>query len=740
MPPKKLFVASLQSNTKKKKQDLLALFSQFGEIKRVELVSQKKHSKRCKGFAFVTFERAEDALQVLNTQVFMKGRKLTIREQLKGKRLHDYKTRFKRRRMFVGDLPAGLTDYELRATFEGLGEVETAYLIRDHHTGESESFGYVLFKSEADVERVLSREVYLKGVLVRCEGFRERGEHAGRRGSERSGGYLEQGKQVDGHEVPFKTSDRRRGWRRQVTKPDSEDEDWYDQRGHYGDWRKERDQMGAPEWRYGQEEALSGMKYPEGNEGRNSYNSPGSRQLGQRRPQNGSKVRPFHHNSNFGDGLPPRLDYHHNGLEQPTEGYDSYKRTQNESLMGYAGSSHPKNTEKEQKFLDEFWDFSDHWEPQTDRDWYPSQREYHSNRLKDAQKSPEYGSHEYIDIEQNNTNKAFSPAQEAYNELLNGPDTRKGSKRLRISHGQFDEAKVGFGGPEGKRGSFSARKGIRGANDSQHPYHIHQISVSGLRVDYDPEHRSRLERADRRSSGDQIYDDEHIRNSPGRLDYSRESFSHNIYNRGQSPESFSFRGRELKDCLRGSNSGSFGHQDRQQGNQNRPKRKKSTKIVQSQVSPNLDNKPVHNIQNAFNNMPRISHDLPQLPNTQNGHQDHLRSHQQPDFLNSPQSPQRPPEENHRVSERLIRQSEQRRTSFLTATHGSGRYRPYISFERDSGLKSNLIAKKTLEGVLDHSLGNINLINRPKEEENDEFHQKSCNPLLSALAKPCSPSF
>ena len=168
--PKKLFVASLQSNTRK--HEVVSLFSQFGKVKRVELVSQK-NSNRCKGFAFVTFQSEDDAIKVLNSKVSMNGRLLTIREQLKGRQLEDYKSRFKKRRMFVGDLPLGVTDADLSLAFGQLGEVEVAYLIKNHKTGENSSFGYVLFKEEGAVERALGRKIQVAGRLVRCERFRE---------------------------------------------------------------------------------------------------------------------------------------------------------------------------------------------------------------------------------------------------------------------------------------------------------------------------------------------------------------------------------------------------------------------------------------------------------------------------------------------------------------------------------------------------------------------------------------
>lgn len=68
---KKIFIASLPSSATKK--DLYEVFSEFGNIKKVELVV-KKDTKKCKGFAFVTFYSEEVAQSVLSTDIFFQGR------------------------------------------------------------------------------------------------------------------------------------------------------------------------------------------------------------------------------------------------------------------------------------------------------------------------------------------------------------------------------------------------------------------------------------------------------------------------------------------------------------------------------------------------------------------------------------------------------------------------------------------------------------------------------------------
>ena len=46
-------------------------------------------------------------------------------------------------RIYVGNLPYHFTEEDLRAPFEGHGEVESITIIRDRDTGRSKGFGFV---------------------------------------------------------------------------------------------------------------------------------------------------------------------------------------------------------------------------------------------------------------------------------------------------------------------------------------------------------------------------------------------------------------------------------------------------------------------------------------------------------------------------------------------------------------------------------------------------------------------
>jgi cold-inducible RNA-binding protein len=57
------------------------------------------------------------------------------------------------RRLFVGNLPYGVTDAELNDAFSESGVVRNAKVITDRETGQSRGFGFVEFSTEDEAAR-----------------------------------------------------------------------------------------------------------------------------------------------------------------------------------------------------------------------------------------------------------------------------------------------------------------------------------------------------------------------------------------------------------------------------------------------------------------------------------------------------------------------------------------------------------------------------------------------------------
>lgn len=60
-------------------------------------------------------------------------------------------------KIYVGNLPYGVTEEELRQAFAPYGDIESATLVTDKYTGESKGFGFVEMSSQAQAEEAIKK-------------------------------------------------------------------------------------------------------------------------------------------------------------------------------------------------------------------------------------------------------------------------------------------------------------------------------------------------------------------------------------------------------------------------------------------------------------------------------------------------------------------------------------------------------------------------------------------------------
>lgn len=59
------------------------------------------------------------------------------------------------KKLFVGSLPWGVDDAQLREAFSKFGEVTQATVLKDRQTGRSRGFGFVEFANDADGDKAI---------------------------------------------------------------------------------------------------------------------------------------------------------------------------------------------------------------------------------------------------------------------------------------------------------------------------------------------------------------------------------------------------------------------------------------------------------------------------------------------------------------------------------------------------------------------------------------------------------
>lgn len=90
--------------------------------------------------------------------------------------------------IYVGNLPYGITEDDLKEAFESFGEVETVKIIKDRYSGESKGFGFVEMPDRAGAEAAIDGldGTELKGRTIKVNKAKPRSE--GHRGGARPGG------------------------------------------------------------------------------------------------------------------------------------------------------------------------------------------------------------------------------------------------------------------------------------------------------------------------------------------------------------------------------------------------------------------------------------------------------------------------------------------------------------------------------------------------------------------------
>jgi len=89
--------------------------------------------------------------------------------------------------IYVGNLPYGVTDAELRNTFARYGDVDQVNLITDKFTGESKGFGFVEMNNNGEADAAIKglNGTALKGRNITVNQAKPKGERPSRPGGAR---------------------------------------------------------------------------------------------------------------------------------------------------------------------------------------------------------------------------------------------------------------------------------------------------------------------------------------------------------------------------------------------------------------------------------------------------------------------------------------------------------------------------------------------------------------------------
>ncbi|KAK8970273.1 Heterogeneous nuclear ribonucleoprotein 1 [Platanthera guangdongensis] len=156
--PGKIFVGGIAWDTTEK--EFFNHFAKYGEITD-SVIMKDKHTWAPRGFGFVTFADPSIIDTILGDEHSIGGRMVEVKRTVP-------KGGPKSKKIFVGGIPASLTEDEFKEHFSSYGVVVEHQIMVDHSTGRSRGFGFISFESEEPVEKIISegRMHDLAGKLV----------------------------------------------------------------------------------------------------------------------------------------------------------------------------------------------------------------------------------------------------------------------------------------------------------------------------------------------------------------------------------------------------------------------------------------------------------------------------------------------------------------------------------------------------------------------------------------------
>ena len=139
-------------------------FSKYGAIEKLDLKRYPDGNSR--GFAFIIFQSEDALVQVLSIHDHtIDNRKVTV------EKARTRSEKMQTNKIFIGKLPGGLTEDQMRCYFSTFGEIEKIEFVFHKQTNERKSFCFIEFKSQEAVEKITESKVPPESTRHTIESF-----------------------------------------------------------------------------------------------------------------------------------------------------------------------------------------------------------------------------------------------------------------------------------------------------------------------------------------------------------------------------------------------------------------------------------------------------------------------------------------------------------------------------------------------------------------------------------------
>ncbi|XP_050367836.1 UBP1-associated protein 2C-like [Argentina anserina] len=181
---RKLFVRGLGADTTT--DSLRAVFSAFGDLDEAIVIFDKATGKS-KGYGFVTFKHADEALIALREPSKKIDGRVTVTQYAAAGHSASFSSSnggadVSARKIYVGTVPFDISSERLLSAFSAFGEIEEGPLGFDKVTGKSKGFAFFVYKTEEGARAALVEPLKnIDGHQVTCKLAvdNKKGKHGG---------------------------------------------------------------------------------------------------------------------------------------------------------------------------------------------------------------------------------------------------------------------------------------------------------------------------------------------------------------------------------------------------------------------------------------------------------------------------------------------------------------------------------------------------------------------------------
>lgn len=160
----KFFIGCLPANTDQ--NEIQKIFEALcPDISNLKI--KYRSNKICAGYGHFRASATPKNLRKLEkAEIFYKGRVLECRPFMKGKKLEEYLNNYNKRRLYLSEIPSGISDQELHIFFSKIVEIKRAYKANNLDK-DNKQFGFVVTSTPQGALKLLEiGKVWIKGKAV----------------------------------------------------------------------------------------------------------------------------------------------------------------------------------------------------------------------------------------------------------------------------------------------------------------------------------------------------------------------------------------------------------------------------------------------------------------------------------------------------------------------------------------------------------------------------------------------